>query len=157
MPVNNGTKSRLAWGWWNQPHFILTVAECECSWNYRIHSQQNGGGSKVQVTFHRSRVQVTAPSLNYQSTQISPNLMENFTFVKGLWLGDTYCCSFTCITCNNLYSDLWKSDLYFSPAIEQRSLWGPTEPRCIQSASLQSNWLFEQLDFQPHDLPFYIL
>ena len=107
--------------------------------NYSIHSQQNGGGSKVQVTFHRSRVQVTAPSLNYQSTQISPNLMENFTFVKRLWLGDTYCCSFTCITCNNLYSDLWKSDLYFSPAIEQRSLWGPTEPRCIQSASLQSN------------------
>ena len=96
--------------------------------------------SKMVVDLkYRSRVQVTAPSLNYQGTQISPNLMENFTFVKRLWLGDTYCCSFTCITCNNLYSDLWKSDLYFSPAIEQRSLWGPTEPRCIQSASLQSN------------------
>ena len=26
-------------------------------------------GSKVQVTFYRSRVQITAPSINYQATQ----------------------------------------------------------------------------------------
>ena len=31
-------------------------------------------GSKVQVAFHRSRVQVTAPLINYQTTQIPLNL-----------------------------------------------------------------------------------
>ena len=31
-------------------------------------------GSKVQVTFHRSSVQVTAPSINCQTTQISLDL-----------------------------------------------------------------------------------
>ena len=44
--------------------------------------------SKVQVTFHRSRVQVTAASINYQTTQIPLDLIEHF--VKRLGLGDTF-------------------------------------------------------------------
>ena len=44
--------------------------------------------SKVQVTFHRSRVQVTAPQINYQPTQIPLDLIEHF--VKILWPGDTF-------------------------------------------------------------------
>ena len=43
--------------------------------------------SKVQVTFHSSRVQVTAPQINYQTTQIPLDLIE--LFVKILGLGDT--------------------------------------------------------------------
>ena len=35
-------------------------------------------GSKVQVTFHRSRVQVTPPSIYYQTTQIPLDLIEHF-------------------------------------------------------------------------------
>ena len=38
------------------------------------------------VTFHRSRVQVTAALINYQTTQIPLNLTEHF--VKRLGLGD---------------------------------------------------------------------
>ena len=45
-------------------------------------------GSKVQVTFHRSRVQVIAPLINYQTTQIPLDLIEHF--VKRLGLGDSY-------------------------------------------------------------------
>ena len=44
--------------------------------------------SKVQVTFHRSRVQVIAPSINYQTTQIPLDLIEHF--VKSLGLGDSF-------------------------------------------------------------------
>ena len=42
-------------------------------------------GSKVQVTFHRSRVhtEYTAPSIKYQTTHSSP-------FVKRIGLGDTF-------------------------------------------------------------------
>ena len=45
-------------------------------------------GSKVQVTFYRSRVQVIAPSINYQTTQIPLDLIEHF--VKRLGLGDSF-------------------------------------------------------------------
>ena len=45
-------------------------------------------GSKVRVTFHRSRVQVIAPSINYQTTQIPLDLIEHF--VKRLGLGDSF-------------------------------------------------------------------
>ena len=45
-------------------------------------------GSKVQVTFHRSRVQGIAPSINYQTTQIPLDLIEHF--VKRLGLGDSF-------------------------------------------------------------------
>ena len=45
--------------------------------------------SKVQVTFHRSRVQViTAPSINCQTTQVPLDLIEHF--VKRLGLGDSF-------------------------------------------------------------------
>ena len=44
--------------------------------------------SKVRVTFHRSRVQVIAPSINYQTTQIALDLIEHF--VKRLGLGDSF-------------------------------------------------------------------
>ena len=44
-------------------------------------------GSKVQVTFHRSREQVTVPPINYQSTQIPLDLIEHF--VKRLGIGDS--------------------------------------------------------------------
>ena len=69
--------------------------------------------SKVQITFHRSRVQVTAPSINYQTTQILLDLIEHF--VRRLGLGDTLM-QFVYLYHGDLYSDLWKSDLYFSPA-----------------------------------------
>ena len=69
----------------------------------------------MPVTFHRSREQVTAPSINYQTTQILLGLIEHF--VKGLLLGDTFnTVYFVMVTCTDLYSDLWKSDLYFGPA-----------------------------------------
>ena len=45
-------------------------------------------GSKVQVTLHRSRVQITAPSINYQTAKIPLDLMEHFG--KRLGLGDTF-------------------------------------------------------------------
>ena len=43
---------------------------------------------KVQVTFHRSREEVTAPTINYQTTQVPLNLKEYF--VMKLGLGDTF-------------------------------------------------------------------
>lgn len=46
-------------------------------------------GSKAQVTFHSSRVQVAVLSINYQTTQIPLDLMEHF-FFKRLGLGDTF-------------------------------------------------------------------
>ena len=45
-------------------------------------------GPKVQVTFHKSRVQVIAPLINYQTTQIPLDLIEHF--VKRLGLGDSF-------------------------------------------------------------------
>ena len=44
--------------------------------------------SKVQVTFHRSRVKITASLINYHTTQIPLDLTEHF--VKRLGLGDTF-------------------------------------------------------------------
>ena len=44
--------------------------------------------SKVQVTILRSRVQITAPSINYQSTQIPLDLIEHF--FERLGLGYTF-------------------------------------------------------------------
>ena len=44
--------------------------------------------STLQVTFHRSRVQVTAPLINYQTTQIPLYLIQHL--VKILGLGDTF-------------------------------------------------------------------
>ena len=73
---------------------------------------QNFAGSKVQVTFHRSRVQVIAPSINYQTTQIPLNLIEHF--VKRLGQ-ETVLMLFIYLYRGDLYSDLWKSDLYFRP------------------------------------------
>ena len=42
----------------------------------------------TEVTFHKSRVQVIAPLINYQTTQIPLDLMEHF--VKRLGLGDSF-------------------------------------------------------------------
>ena len=70
-------------------------------------------GSKVQVTVHRSRVQVIAPLINYQTTQIPLDLIEHF--VKRLGLGD----SFNVVHLSlSWWPVLWlvKSDLYFRPA-----------------------------------------
>ena len=44
--------------------------------------------SKVQVTFHRPKVQITAPLINYQTTQIPLDLIE--CYVKRLRLGNTF-------------------------------------------------------------------
>ena len=52
-------------------------------------SDSGKAGSKIQVTsFHRSRVQITAPSINYQTAKIPLDLMEHF--VKRLGLGDAF-------------------------------------------------------------------
>ena len=45
-------------------------------------------GSTVRVTFHRSRVHIIAPSINYQTTQIPLDLIEHF--VNRLGLGDSF-------------------------------------------------------------------
>ena len=63
-------------------------------------------GSKVQVTFHWSRVQVTAPSINYQTTQFLLELIKHL--VKRLGLGDTFSAVFFYLYHSHLYSDLWK-------------------------------------------------
>ena len=55
--------------------------QCLISWVFDARS-------KVQVTFHRSTVQVNAPSITYQTTQIPLHLVEHF--VKRLGLGDTF-------------------------------------------------------------------
>ena len=73
-------------------------------------SRLKWAGSKVQVTILRSRVQVTAPSINYQSTQIPLDLTEHF--VERLGLGYTFN-AIIYLYHGNLYSDLCKSDLYF--------------------------------------------
>ena len=70
--------------------------------------------STVQITFHRSRVQVIAPLINYQTTQIPLDLIEHF--VKRLGLGD----SFNVVHLSlSWWPVLWpvKSDLYFRPAV----------------------------------------
>ena len=54
----------------------------------KLYFSLNEAGSKVQVTFHRSRIQVTAPLINYQTTRIPLNLIEHF--VKRSGLGDTF-------------------------------------------------------------------
>lgn len=43
----------------------------------------------IQVIFHTSRVQVTVPSINFQTTQILLDLMENF-FKKRFGLGESF-------------------------------------------------------------------
>ena len=48
----------------------------------------NWATSNVQVTLHSSSIQVTAPLINYQTTQIPLNLTEHY--VKRSGLGDTY-------------------------------------------------------------------
>ena len=53
-----------------------------------VHISDNWNLHDYVVTFHRSRVQVTAPSMNYQTLQIPLNLIEHF--VKGLGLGETF-------------------------------------------------------------------
>ena len=53
-----------------------------------MNSLSRPAGSKVQVTFHRSRVQVIAPLINYHTTQIPLDLIEHF--VKRLGLGDSF-------------------------------------------------------------------
>ena len=72
-------------------------------------------GSKVQVTFHRSRVQVIAPSINYQTTQIPLDLIEHF--VKRLGLGDSF--NAFHLSLLSWWPVLWpvKSVLYFRPAV----------------------------------------
>ena len=55
----------------------------------KLYFSLNEAGSKVQVTLHRSRIQVTAPLINYQTTRISLlDLTERF--VKRSGLGDTF-------------------------------------------------------------------
>ena len=55
---------------------------------YDLYGQSVSAGSKVEATFHRWRAQVTAPSINYQTTLISLELIEHF--VKRLGLGETF-------------------------------------------------------------------
>jgi len=55
---------------------------------YDLYAQSVSAGSKVEATFHRWRAQVTAPSINYQTTQISLELIEHF--VNRLGLGETF-------------------------------------------------------------------
>ena len=69
-------------------------------------------GSKVQVTFHWSRVQVTAPSINYQTTQFPLELIKHF--VKRLGLGDTYSAVFLSVSQSPVLRPV-ENDLYFSP------------------------------------------
>ena len=45
-------------------------------------------GLEYMSQFHRSRVRVTAPSINYQTTQIPLDPLEHF--VKRLGLGDSF-------------------------------------------------------------------
>ena len=51
------------------------------------YSGNDTAGSKVHVTFHRSRIQVTASLINYHTTH-PLDLTEHF--VKRLGLGDTF-------------------------------------------------------------------
>ena len=70
-----GTKFWICWAsvlaqnvnYWAASNCVTTHMPCQncVAW------------SKVQVTFHRSRVQVTAPSINYQTTQIPLDLIEH--------------------------------------------------------------------------------
>ena len=53
----------------------------------RKQSRQRAG-SKVQVRFHRSRLQVIVPSINNQTTQTPLDLIEHF--VQRLGLGDSF-------------------------------------------------------------------
>ena len=55
---------------------------------YDLYGQSVSAGSKAEATFHRWRAQVTAPSINYQATQIPLELIEHF--VKRLGLGETF-------------------------------------------------------------------
>ena len=48
------------------------------------YKQDLGGWSKVQITFHRSRVQVTAPSINDQTKQVPLDLIEHFVKRKSV-------------------------------------------------------------------------
>ena len=50
----------------------------------KLYFSLNEAGSKVRVTLHRSRIQVTAPLINYQTTRIPLDLTEK------LGLGDTF-------------------------------------------------------------------
>ena len=50
-----------------------------------LYGQSVSAGSKVEATFHRWRAQVTAPSMNCQTTQIPLELIEHFG--KGLYGG----------------------------------------------------------------------
>ena len=54
----------------------------------KLYFSLNEAGSKVRVMLHRSRIQVTAPLINYQTTRIPLDLTERF--VKRLGLGDTF-------------------------------------------------------------------
>ena len=80
----------------NQPKYLKLGISFRISLSLS-HSVQ--GLAVVQVTFHGSRVQVTAPSINYQTTRILLDLIEHF--VKILGLGDTFniCSSFIIVTC----------------------------------------------------------
>lgn len=44
----------------------------------KLYFSLNEAGSKVRVTLHRSRIQVTAPLINCQTTRIPLNLIEHF-------------------------------------------------------------------------------
>ena len=50
----------------------------------KLYFSLNEARSKVRVTLHRSRIQVTAPLINYQTTRIPLDLTEK------LGLGDTF-------------------------------------------------------------------
>ena len=60
-------------------------------------------GSKVQVTFHRLRVQVTAPSINYQTTEIPVDLIEYFVILRDQGL-ETLLMLFIYLNHGDLYS-----------------------------------------------------
>ena len=58
----------------------------------KLYFSLNEAGSKVRVMLHRSRIQVTAPLINYQTTRIPLLDLLDLTerFVKRLGLGDTF-------------------------------------------------------------------
>ena len=66
---------------------LLNITWCSYTADHNAYLW-NHAGSKVQVTFHKSRVQVIAPSINYQTTQIPLDLIEHF--VKRVELGDSF-------------------------------------------------------------------
>ena len=73
-----------------------------------------GAWSKVQVTFHRSRAHTGHSSIDKLLSHTDFN-RSNRAFFKRLGIEDIFNSVHLSVSCD-LYSDLWKSDLFFRPA-----------------------------------------